>query len=369
MQVENKKSFVLNCAYYGCIAILIYLFCKYLLGILVPFIIGFAAALIVRKISKAIFKTPGKKRLVVMLILLYVLLIVLVAIASVEIVNALASVNYAGLYSNYIEPAINIIYTNLTELNDYLPESIATVLDQAFSAIFDALKSVLSTVSSYIINWLRNFVVSVPNAIISIVVMIVSSCYIATGYDEIVAFGKENLPKKWVYYIEQLVTFIRSVVLKVLGSYFKIMCITCCELFIGYLILGVQNALLIAMITAVLDILPALGVGTVLLPWAVIEFVFGELGMGIGLIVMYIVITAIRNVIEPRLVGGNLGLSPLVSLVCMIIGLRLYGLIGMLGIPLIVSYLLYLRKLKKEHEDEQPSGKQEEPLLEAEATE
>ncbi len=369
MQVENKKSFVLNCAYYGCIAILVYLFCKYLLGILVPFIIGFIFAMLVRKISKAIFKTPGKMRLVVMLILLYVLLVVLIAVVSVLLVNAVAGVNYAGLYSNYIEPAINIVYNDLTDLNEYLPDSIATVLDQAFSAIFDALKSALSTISSYIINWLRNFVVSVPNAIISIVVTIVSSCYFATGYDEIVAFGKENLPVKWVYYINQLVTFMRSIVLKVLGSYFKIMCITCCELFIGYMILGVPNALLIAMITAVLDILPALGVGTVLLPWAVIKFIFGEVGMGIGLIVMYIVITAIRNVIEPRLVGGNLGLSPLLSLVCMIIGLRLYGLIGMLGIPLLVAYLIYLHNLKEEHRDEEPAGSKEEPLPEAEIAE
>lgn len=88
-----------------------------------------------------------------------------------------------------------------------------------------------------------------------------------------------------------------------------------------------------------LDILPVLGTGTVLLPWAVIAFAGGNARMGIGVIGLYLIITVVRNIVEPKLVGKQMGLSPVVMLPCMIVGLHFFGILGLFGVPLVASFL------------------------------
>lgn len=113
---------------------------------------------------------------------------------------------------------------------------------------------------------------------------------------------------------------------------------TFAELAAGLLLLRIEGAFAIAFLIAVLDILPVLGTGTVLLPWAVIAFAGGK-RMGIGVIGLYLIITVVRNIVEPKLVGKQMGLSPVVMLPCMIVGLHFFGILGLFGVPLLASFL------------------------------
>ena len=100
---------------------------------------------------------------------------------------------------------------------------------------------------------------------------------------------------------------------------------------------------------AVVDILPVLGVGTVLIPWAVIEIIFiKDLYMGIGLAIIYIVVTVIRQITEPKVVAGSLGLPPLAAIVSMYAGFKLLGIFGMIAGPMIA---LAIRSLIKKPEN------------------
>jgi predicted PurR-regulated permease PerM len=125
-------------------------------------------------------------------------------------------------------------------------------------------------------------------------------------------------------------------------SYVLILGITFAELTLGLLILGVKRFVLIALLIAILDIFPVLGTGTVLIPWAVIALIQGSIGRGIGLLVLYAVITVIRQVIEPRIVGKHVGLHPLITLICMFVGTSLFGWIGLFGLPILMAILLEL---------------------------
>ena len=107
-------------------------------------------------------------------------------------------------------------------------------------------------------------------------------------------------------------------------------------------LLGIKNAFAIAFIIAVLDILPVLGTGTVLIPWAVLAFASGRISTGVGVFGLYLVITVVRNLIEPKLVGKQMGLSPVIMLPCMLIGLKFFGIIGLFVVPLLVSFLKQL---------------------------
>lgn len=129
---------------------------------------------------------------------------------------------------------------------------------------------------------------------------------------------------------------------KCIISYCLIFGITFAELVAGLFLLGIKNAFAIAFIIAVLDILPVLGTGTVLIPWAVLAFASGRISTGVGVFALYLVITVVRNLIEPKLVGKQMGLSPVIMLPCMLIGLKFFGIIGLFVVPLLVSFLKQL---------------------------
>ena len=117
----------------------------------------------------------------------------------------------------------------------------------------------------------------------------------------------------------------------------KFFCVILCLLLCGFWLLGVSNAPLIALITCLVDALPVLGTGTVLLPWAFLSFLGGGKGRTLGLLVLYACVVLIRSVLEPKLVGSHLGLDPLVTLIAMYCGFRLWGLVGMLLLPLLAA--------------------------------
>ncbi len=123
------------------------------------------------------------------------------------------------------------------------------------------------------------------------------------------------------------------------------MFITFCELAIGLTILkfiGVMNnsyTFIIAIAIAIFDILPVAGSGGILIPWALIALISGDVGQAIGLIVIYIVISIIRQYIEPKIVGDSLGVNPLVTLAGLYFGLKLFGFMGMFIVPILVMTL------------------------------
>ena len=109
------------------------------------------------------------------------------------------------------------------------------------------------------------------------------------------------------------------------------------QMFIGLAILSVPYAFLLSLLIAVVDFLPLLGTGIILIPWAAVSLLMGEVRLGIGLLVLYVVSSVVRQILEPRLIGQGLGLHPLLSLFAMYAGLRLLGVPGMILAPLLVS--------------------------------
>ena len=100
--------------------------------------------------------------------------------------------------------------------------------------------------------------------------------------------------------------------------------------------------MLVAFCTAIFDILPVLGTGGIMIPWAVLTAVSGNYILGLKLAGVYVVVTVVRNIIEPKIVGGQLGLHPIVTLTSMFVGVQLLGVVGLFGFPIGLSLLRYL---------------------------
>lgn len=346
--MEEKKNFIINAIYYAIIFALLYLFCNYLFGILMPFILGFVFAYIAVRLTKKIFKDETKKLRVVSLIILYAIVITIVVILAVLGINKLIDfiATIPSLYKQYVEPVLIGASSNLNINQSNLPLELQLGISDILNDLLVSIKSIVSTISSAIVSSGTSLISNTTSVLIGILTTLITSFFVVYDYEDILNYIEKLFNSFTNGGYSELKDYFVNTVFLVIKSYLLIMAITFAELVIGLLILGVSNFALVAMIIAVLDIFPILGVGTVLIPWGLFELAIGNYVMAIGLLVLYGIITVIRNIIEPKIVGGNLGLHPLATLFTMLIGLELFGILGLFGCPLIISFFV-----KKELKD------------------
>lgn len=351
--MENKKNFIINIIYITLILGIIYLIYKYLFSALMPFIIGFVLAYLSLLISNKIFKDKNNKfTKIVSLLVIYLLIIVVVVLLTLfitdEFVGFISSL--PSLYKTYLDPLITSLEKNLNDLNGAMPSDVRNILSQSIDGIFETIKNLVTSFSTSVVSIVTSIITYTPTLLISILVTIISSFFFIDDYDNIVNKIISIIPIKAKNELSKIKDFIVNNVFEVIKCYGLIMFITFVELSIGFLILKIQNPIMLAALICVVDILPVLGVGTVLIPWGIVALFLKNYFIGIGIIVLYLIITIIRNIIEPKFVGSTLGLDPLLTLVAMIIGMNLAGIIGLLSAPLITSYLLENFKISKNKE-------------------
>ena len=160
----------------------------------------------------------------------------------------------------------------------------------------------------------------------------------------VTAFLKSLIPQGKRHFIMDVVRYAKTAVTAFIKSYSILFVVTFMELWIGLSVLRIPYSLAIAFGIALFDLMPVLGTGGILLPWVVIAGIAGNYGMALGVGILYIVITVVRNSLEPRIVGGEIGLHPLATLVAMMLGLGLMGLVGMLLFPITLVALNNIRK-------------------------
>lgn len=207
------------------------------------------------------------------------------------------------------------------------------------SAVAGALGSLASAVQGRLPEFLTKAVSAVPSVMLTFGVTIVAGFCFSTGGAEKVS---ELLPDKVREKVKGIALHTARAFRGWAKAYILIMAMTFCELLVGLLLLRVRYAFLAALLIAAIDILPLIGAGTVLLPWAAISFFRRDIMLGTGLVVLWGVITVIRQLAEPKIVGKSLGLPTLVSLFSMFAGFRLAGFVGMIAFPAFASLIFAL---------------------------
>jgi sporulation integral membrane protein YtvI len=151
-----------------------------------------------------------------------------------------------------------------------------------------------------------------------------------------------QFPEKW----QNRVRTIRSDLFGVLGKWARaqiiLMGVTFAELFMAFMLFKIRPALTLAIVIAVIDMLPVLGTGTVLIPWAVLMLLAGRFGLATQLAITYGVVSIVRSCLEPKIIGSGMGLHPAATLLAMYMG---YCLMGVAGIILFPFLLLFLKQL------------------------
>ena len=186
---------------------------------------------------------------------------------------------------------------------------------------------------------------NIPSVLIGIVIGLVAWIFFTKDYDKIVRFIQRQMPKDKKNTLVEFKQVFYKTILTMFRAYGLIMCITFGELLLGFSILSMLGIMkngyfaLIAAGIAIFDILPVAGSGGILMPWAIVCLVTGNYKQTIGLIIIYVVITVIRQYIEPKIVGTSLGVNPIVTLMGLYFGLKLFGFIGMFVVPITIMTL------------------------------
>ena len=216
---------------------------------------------------------------------------------------------------------------------DALRNSPATIAEKGISMMSDGVSKFAKVV-----------ILNIPSLIITVILSIIASCFITNDYNKITRFVLAQFSKKTQLVIRKSKSLFVENILKMLRGYLIIMCITFAELLIAFTIIHIPYAVIIAAIIAILDILPVLGTGTVLIPWGIIDMIIGKPILGLEILAIYAIVTVIRNIIEPKIIGKQVGLSPIVTLMAMYLGLQTLGFVGMFGFPIIIIIVTKLQE-------------------------
>lgn len=330
-----------------------------------PFVLALAVALLLQRPLKWLVRVTRVSRpfFSVLLVLTVVLLL-----AGVVLVIGWQTVAFAADYFGD-EATIGRWQAVLTDISDTLTAAVDRLACCMSPSAAQTWYGVVERFSESGMQWLTDWFTHMaggmiggltrilPGLLIGIIVWVVASVLLTTEYDRIKALVCGFLPQRLTDMMGKVGTWGGRAIGKLVRAYALLLIITFAELSVGLWLLKIPHVLPIAAMIAVVDLLPILGVGTVLIPWGIILILSGQAGTGGGLLALYLVIAIVRHILEPRLVSRQLGLHPLVTLLSMYVGLQTIGLAGVLLFPLaalIVRQICRGNRLAILKEKEQP---------------
>ncbi len=366
--ITKRKNFIIDVVYFVLLIGLFYLFFKYAFGICLPFIFAvFIATVLQKPVNAIVEKTKGRFRGFISALLAIFCFVILGSLAVLLIVRLVTELKS---FWDFIMLKLENTELFITQVSEWintrlvrLPESLRTSLSGYVENLLVSLLGNAEETAEVTVEKTQSFDLSVlasplsavwgtakqiPMVAVGLLVAIVSCCFLTADYKSfkeliIRLAGEQNSVK-----LIAAKRILFSTVAKVGKAYLILICITFTEMLLGLgalKLFGLYKGgyvFAISLITALVDIFPVLGTGTILIPWGVYSLVTGNIGFGIGILVLYVVITVIRQAVEPKLVADQLGLPAYVTIVAMYIGTQLFGFIGLFLLPISIMLIKVL---------------------------
>lgn len=313
-----------------------------LLGFFAPLIVAWIVAMIANPVIHFLEKRIKIMRqhgtaLIIVLVLAVIsgLFYGLVALAVSQTSSLLKELPdiYASVMENLQE-----IMQNLHARFHFIPADIRDVLDSKEHAVGDYMMTAFNTMIDGMKAGSFAKVGSVASSVIDFIVYavltILASYFMTVEKDKISKTIREKTPKG----IQEFFLKVKNICIQAIGGYFKahfkIMVVIFFITVIPFSIMGISYSALLAVLIAIVDFLPFLGAGTILIPWALYQLITGSYRYAAVLVVLYLVIMVVRQLLEPKLIGDSIGINSFEILIFMLIGYRLCGMLGLiLSIP------------------------------------
>lgn len=319
---------------------------KYLLPCLVPFLLAWLVSFPVRKgaiLLQSKLQVPRRLGACLLLLLvllplgaLSVMLIERLLLEAQQILSSLGSgqkildamrqaVDFFSRITSHIPALRNWLERNESEsIRRQIDATVANMLSETISRYSAKIPEILGT-------WLRAF----PSTLIFLITFLITLFYCCTDDGRISSFLQDIVPGVWRPHQRRLSRQLGQVGARWLRAYLLLFLLTFVQLFIGFSVLRLPYVFLPALLISLFDLLPLLGVGTILIPWGLLALLSGNTVLGSGLLVLCGIVLLVRQLLEPKILGESLGLHPLLTLLAVYAGLRLGGVWGMIAAPAV----------------------------------
>lgn len=313
-----------------------------------PFVIGWVIAMLANPLVQFLEKNVKMVRKhSSALIIIAALAVVVTAVYFGAGILIRESINFAkDLPEIFAELQVNVgeALEKLDGLADFLPDNTRAILNNLGNTLSAAFSSAISKIDASTLGAAGTLMKNVADIFLMTIITILSAYFFIADRERLLAISRELLPKS----AAEQISLIKHNFIEALGAYFKaqfkIMLVIVIILFAGFELLDIHYSFFLAIIVAVLDFLPFFGTGTVLWPWIVLEIIGGQYFTAVCLGIIYLVCQLTHQLLQPKLVGDGIGVSPLATLIFMFIGYRINGVLGMiLGIPIGMAILSLYR--------------------------
>ncbi len=217
-----------------------------------------------------------------------------------------------------------------------LPPDVENSVQANLYGLLTRLEHILNSVLTTLID----LVASLPGYFIFLLIALIATYFIARERPEIKEWFIKSLPESWEGKTRRVARDLVTAFLGWVKALLILTSITGILTIVGLSMLGVKYALTIGLLTGLFDILPILGPGTIFVSWIILSFVTGNNGLAVGLLILYVVMITVRYILEPRILGDNIGLHPLVTLIALYVGLKVAGVAGIILGPAVVVVFL-----------------------------
>ena len=315
----------------------------WLAGLLLPITIGLLLSTIVEPLIRALKKIGVKRKwaTIVGAVLLYGVIVAAIALVLIAAVSEVRN-----LVDNWqtISQVISGGLESFTQTVEGWTADLSPKLTELLENAQDSILTWVSGLAASLARWVVSGAFSLPSIIIFLTMMVLSSVMMMRDREKIGGFLKRQLPQSVVKQAQQLKNSIFGAVFGYLRAQLVLMCITFCEIYLAFTLFGVEYAILLALIIAVVDALPVFGAGLFLIPATGYFLVVGNMTSVLQFGGLYVVLICVRQMIEPRLVGNELGMHPLLTLAAMYGGMQLWGWLGLIFGP--VAAIIFISILK-----------------------
>ena len=324
-----------------------------LLSLLMPFVLALCAAWLLSPLLRTVLQRLGVSRKLTSILLILLILagaggVIVAFVWNIAQETAALAADWSSL-ERELSATLDAINTFFQGAFTLLPEQVGQAAQEALNGLGEDLLTWASDTLPDLVTALAGgaagLASSVPSFAVAAVVFLMGSYFITADYPRLRYLATHRLPGP----VRNLLSEVRAAAVSAFGGYVKAEFILSVGVFFillaGFLLIGQPYALLLAFLLAVLDFIPILGSGTVMVPWAVVDLVTRDLRHAVELMVIWGVVALFRRVGEPKVVGDQTGLSPILSLISIYVGMRLGGVLGMVLGPVVFMVVINIIRL------------------------
>lgn len=305
-----------------------------------PFVLAFIVALLidpmVNFINKKLRISRSISSLIALAVVLAIVVVILVAGISAMISEINSLIGALPSYYAHIQSWLTNIMDIVRKWYSELTPQTMNIMNEALSQIYTWLEQLLHV----IMNWILNLFNAIPNMSLFVVFAVLATYIISKDKHLIGQTMLKAIPTKWSKQLYRLQSDVLSSAWKLLWTQALLICISTGITIAGFFILKIKYAVILGIISGLLDLLPIVGPALLFIPWSLYCLFTGNIGLGIGLAVLYAFMSVSRQILQAKLVSGNVGLHPLVSLISLYVGMKVFGIIGVIIGPLVALIIV-----------------------------